>query len=507
MVQQSGQATRRRAAPAPTPPTRAVDHDGQCRPDPSRGNRQQPYGQHVVREQHVTEHLEHRRNIAGGSSGVQIVKPDTFANPRLYAYLVAPYILGEAASSDTVQDISTGTDVSTTGALQVAYVADPTDDNAGSWWAGSPYSQYVDLALNHPARWQLSYASQDTSVQGAECLINSDHFTVSCVQLNDPDPSDLWNSEFYWMRGCSLRFGGNGRARNARKPPRANRYSSRLGCTITAEGPAQRCDRARPFLPAAVGHQHPVGDRRQRADRRERARSDPPVQFLHRFHGVNWVLTSASFDSTDLSDTSMIFWVVVWAEDGSGDLIAELPGHGLASLPGTLHGIADAPLEQVTYMYQGEQLTSSFSNNVGYFHLAFYVAPASESATAAQAATARAAADEALRPPRPDRHALRLQALSDLPIVAPLGRKVSPGRERPRRRRRPNGRLCDLLRRRSRPGRHRFRSGTARTRGVRASVSGAGAVPRPRCGRRRSSWWRIAARPTRRGRRCPSAVL
>src|SRR5690606_19439754 len=29
-----------------------------------------------------------------------------------------------------------------------------------------------------------------------------------CVAFNDPNPSNLWNSEFYWMRGLFVTVGG-----------------------------------------------------------------------------------------------------------------------------------------------------------------------------------------------------------------------------------------------------------------------------------------------------------
>jgi hypothetical protein len=84
----------------------------------------------------------------------------------------------------------------------------------------------------------------------------------------------------------------------------------------------------------------------------------------------NWTTATATLDTSGLGESYQIFWVVVWAEDASGLLVTELPGHGLSAFPGTLLGIGDAPLEQV--MLNGESKT--FSNNVGYLHRKFYVA-------------------------------------------------------------------------------------------------------------------------------------
>jgi len=64
--------------------------------------------------------------------------------------------------------------------------------------------------------------------------------------------------------------------------------------------------------------------------------------------------------------------VLVWAEDSGGNMLSELAGHGLSAKPGSLNSIADVPLEEVTP--DGAQQT--FSNNVGYLHSKFYIAPA-----------------------------------------------------------------------------------------------------------------------------------
>ena len=52
-------------------------------------------------------------------------------------------------------------------------------------------------------------------------------------------------------------------------------------------------------------------------------------------------------------------------------MISELPGHGLSAKPGSLATIANVPLEEVTL----DGVTSTFSNNVGYLHQVFYIAP------------------------------------------------------------------------------------------------------------------------------------
>ena len=81
---------------------------------------------------------------------------------------------------------------------------------------------------------------------------------------------------------------------------------------------------------------------------------------------LNWQLVSIPrpFDTTSYADQYLTFWVVVWMEDSSERLVAELPGHGLRTIPGPLTNFGDvAAFEQ------------QFSNNVGFYESAFYVFP------------------------------------------------------------------------------------------------------------------------------------
>jgi hypothetical protein len=89
-----------------------------------------------------------------------------------------------------------------------------------------------------------------------------------------------------------------------------------------------------------------------------------------------------------------VYWVTVWAEDADGNVIAELPGHGLATQttgstelfdPDTsYHFITDVPLETTSFLING--LPATFTNNVGMFHMSFAIVP--KDYTAGIAATA-----------------------------------------------------------------------------------------------------------------------
>jgi hypothetical protein len=105
----------------------------------------------------------------------------------------------------------------------------------------------------------------------------------------------------------------------------------------------------------------------------------------------NWVLVSTTFDTnkwakTHCGDINLVFWVVVWMQDkNTGQLVAEMPGHGLTAIPGTLTSVADVPEEiQSGSNCPGattQEPTCSYSNNVGMYQQVFYLAPSHSDTT------------------------------------------------------------------------------------------------------------------------------
>ena len=78
-------------------------------------------------------------------------------------------------------------------------------------------------------------------------------------------------------------------------------------------------------------------------------------------------------------DTWWIFWVLVWAENSNGDIVEELPGYGFTNSsfrPGDVYNsILDVPIEIVSVEEAGENVQTSFTNNIGFWPQEFYVAP------------------------------------------------------------------------------------------------------------------------------------
>lgn len=86
----------------------------------------------------------------------------------------------------------------------------------------------------------------------------------------------------------------------------------------------------------------------------------------------NWTTASVDYDPNSFAATKngnayIVLWVMTWMEDAGGKLVAEMPGHGLKSIPAAnLTQITQAPFEP-------------YSNNVGMYgvHQPFYIGPPS----------------------------------------------------------------------------------------------------------------------------------
>lgn len=311
----------------------------------------------------------------GESKGVTIAKTNTFQDSGLYRYRVEPFIFGQLPPVGTVQTITQTQPIQATGILQTAYAVNPKDNNAGSWWTSddSPYTQYPDVALNHPARWTWDTSTNAGSEQALNCLTAADAI-YDCVDIKDPLPNNLWNSAFYWMRGLLVTIGGaTGPQRNMAVVGDDIFLQARVYNYSLKDMAADSVIKVRFYRQEIVGTT-PTGD--------SVLISEQTIAPLPGFNSdtqpdtPNWTTATASFAATaDMADKYYLFWVLVWAEDGANNMLTELPGHGLSAKPGALASIADVPLEQVTIAPGGDSSrTTSFSNNAGYLHLKFYIA-------------------------------------------------------------------------------------------------------------------------------------
>ncbi len=97
----------------------------------------------------------------------------------------------------------------------------------------------------------------------------------------------------------------------------------------------------------------------------------------------NWVLVPTTFDTSRFAATkdgnaTIVFWVVVWMRDHNGNILQEMPGHGLTGIPPTVPGPTDNSLfSAVSNVEECQSDGNCYSNNVGFFPQVFYVASAS----------------------------------------------------------------------------------------------------------------------------------
>ena len=310
----------------------------------------------------------------GSSTGFGIETPGigVFKDPSTYQYAWQPFLFGQSSPSGTIQNITPtdadGNDVKVQaqGILRAAFTADPTNLQAGRQWWRAAYNT-PDVALNHPNRWTLgSQTSAPNQNPPPNCLrVASNSPTMDCLSFNQADRTNPADSQFYYIKGLFITAAeahGTGPqvtfatvGDQLLLQARVYNYSlvnMPAGTLVRVQFYGQEWDNnASQF----TGPSFFIG---------EDTLAPIPGFNLPNTNGEipNWALASTTFDTTNYSDTYLVFWVVVWMENG-GSLVAEVPGHGLTAIPlPILTSIAEVPIEQ-------------YSNNVGYYPQPVYVAP------------------------------------------------------------------------------------------------------------------------------------
>jgi hypothetical protein len=98
----------------------------------------------------------------------------------------------------------------------------------------------------------------------------------------------------------------------------------------------------------------------------------PPIPPFNDASGAppNWVLATTTFDTGKFDELkaggNIAFWVVVWMQTPGGQLMPEMPGHGLTAIPGALKSIADVAEE-----CQPDK--NCYSNNLGFYNQVFHL--------------------------------------------------------------------------------------------------------------------------------------
>jgi len=305
----------------------------------------------------------------GSSTGFGIQTPGTgvFQDPSTYQYAWQPFLFGQSSPPATIQNI-TPTDangnpvqVQAQGILRAAFTADPTYPGSGGWWRATYTAP--DVALNHPNRWTLSsQTSAPNQDPPPNCLrVASGSPVMDCLSFNQADRTNPADSQFYYMKGLFITAAeANGAGPQVTfatagdqllLQARVYNYSLvDMAANVRVQFYGQGSDNNGQF----TGPSFLIG---------EDTLAPIPGFNSSNSNGEipNWALASTTFDTTNYSDTYLVFWVVAWMENG-GSLVAEIPGHGLTAIPlPTLTSIAEVPIEQ-------------YSNNVGLYPQPLYVA-------------------------------------------------------------------------------------------------------------------------------------
>jgi hypothetical protein len=338
------------------------------------------------------------------SQGVTVTAPGftDVGHVSLYSYGVSPEIFLQTPSLGVIQNLPPGCGKDDTslcdlpvsglgaGSLRVQHSVDIT--TGGSWWATGPYSRasgLPDVALNHPARWRI------VTGQGPACVTfkKQDEFSdTDCVQSIPPksaadlknDSRLLWSSEWYFMRGLLVTVDTpQGPQRDTATTgdtvylrARVYNYSQKAmptGTQVHVQFYRQQID---PSTYALIGNSVLIEDVLLAPIPPHSNPIDNPDDL------PNWVFAETSFDTTTLATigpTSWLFWVVTWGER-DGAIIEEVAGHGLdlTTAPTEPYtSIADVPLQlvSVTDPASGNPMTTSFTNNVGFYHKVFTILP------------------------------------------------------------------------------------------------------------------------------------
>ncbi len=323
------------------------------------------------------------------SAGVEQFKPSFDSDiAQCCSYDFTGYIFGQknvknpAYQTLTLKDPQNNpVDIATSGPLFVGFLDDVTGENGcnaanAAWW--QQVYNLPDVSLNHPERWQWNKSTQ-------------------LAAFNPPDQSgDLspLDQPFYHMKGFFI-------TRPGEQDSSPNLASATAGddLTLTARvynysliatnstalthpatsiqvsfygqlfchsgsGTENSCINGTSTCPAGTlcGNSFPIGQTQI-----------PSIPGYESSSTPNWTTASVDFPTAQfphLTNTYLVFWVVVWMEDAQGNLVPEMPAHGLTADPRgmNLQQITDVPVEP-------------YSNNVGMYPISapFFLFPSTPS--------------------------------------------------------------------------------------------------------------------------------
>jgi hypothetical protein len=330
-------------------------------------------------------------NTAEVSASQGIAISSTAGFNSAYSYKVKPFILGNSPTTDVVTDSTQPpqADITTVGPLKTAFTADPLA--GGGWWKQA--YQLPDIAVNHPSRWALTQQSSATPVPPNCAKTGTAPYPVDCVDIapyydNTGQPWNPLTSDFFSMRGFFITSPDNpGAGPQLGYATAGDKLDLAVRVYDYSLAPVTGVVHVRFYgMPWNTVTNTPGGESFLIGENTVAPSDSNPT--IPGFSDVdnaplNWIIVHTPkltpFDTTNYSGQFLAFWVVVWTEDGKGGLMAEMPGHGLTSIPGALTQPSDVPVE---FAQNTALQKASYSNNVGLYQYAFPVLPKPSSPTA-----------------------------------------------------------------------------------------------------------------------------
>ena len=129
--------------------------------------------------------------------GLTVNKTTVFADPFNYKYSFTPLIFGKIQPVGYTDPVNSSADLLSYGALRTAFTIN-MQSNGGAFWSQSPYTQFPDVALNHPNRWTFNKVFTPPAGQQIpkNCVALAEA-AMDCVSQTDRDPENPWVDSFH----------------------------------------------------------------------------------------------------------------------------------------------------------------------------------------------------------------------------------------------------------------------------------------------------------------------
>ena len=317
------------------------------------------------------------------SKGIAISKPGGFLDAPIYGYTATPYVYGRNKPANIVDTSKAPTeDVASFGALRSAFTADIVSSSAGGFWRQA-YGNAPDIGLSHPARWAHSADALQTPVPRNCRPSGANNSEQDCFDVHEHRPSDPWVSPSLFMQGFFITDAPTDPSKLGAGPNLSFTHAGTMltlqvrvyNFSFAALPPGSSVHVQFYGMPFNTANNTPAGPPFKISGKDVVLPPVPPL--TDDANGRNWAYASTDFDTTPYRDRYLVFWVLVWAENGIGAnraLIKEIAGHGLTGLPVDVQtDMSQVPVEMNWNVTKDKMV--SYSNNLGFYRSILYVAP------------------------------------------------------------------------------------------------------------------------------------